>query len=224
MKQKKLKLKGLKTPKCLVFLYGFVNGRMKTAAINGEHGHLDAAYIHGRTHLFDELCKKRIIQLEKELSEARAEAETLMLELPSLTCPAQPQNTGAASGEGKLPDTVTQAQICRDEAAAAKRFAERQDIWKQQCEEVLARRSWIIRRLVKIREQLTLSERVCAEELSAVAHALQERFCIYCHGALLKPVHPGYLAPVEFAPFMANYRANHEMLKQMITNVLEKEA
>lgn len=220
MKQKKLKLIGLKTPRCLVFLYGFVNGRMKTAGINGEHGYLDASYIHGRIHLFDELCKKRISQLEKELSEARVEAETLMLELPSLTCPAQPQNTGAASGAGKLPETVTR----RDEAAAAKRFAERQDIWKQQCEEVLARRSWIIRRLVKIREQLTLSEWVCAEELSAVAHALQERFCIYCHGALLKPVHPGYIAPVEFEPFMDNYRANHETLKQMITNVLEKEA
>ena len=224
MKHKKLKLKGLKVPKFLVFLYGFINGRTKTAAINGEHGYLDASYIHGRTHLFDELCKKYIIQLEKELSEARAEAETLMLELQTLSCPAQPQNTGAAPRMGKLPDTVAQAQLCRDEAVAAKRAAERRDAWKQQREEVLARQSWIIRRLVKIREQLTLGERVCVEELSAIAHALQERFCIYCHGALLKPVHPDYIAPVEFAHFMVDYHADYEALKQKITDILDKEA
>lgn len=223
MKQKKKKLKGLKVPKLLVFLYGFTNGRMKTAAINGEHGYLDASYIHGRIHLFEKLCKESIIQLEQGVSKARVEAEMLILEMQSLSIPDCPQDTGAAAKTGKLPNTVAEAQLCRAEAQAARQAADRRDAWKQQQEEAMARHSWIVRRLVQIREQLALSERVCVEELSSIAHALQERFCIYCHGALLKPVRPGYIAPVEFAHFMTDYHANYEALKQRITDVLEKE-
>lgn len=222
MKKKNPKLKGLKTPNLFVFIHGFVNGRMRTAAVDGERGYVNSAYVHGRIHLFDEFCKKRIVQLEKETSEPRSEAQTLILELQALPCPPAIHDQPNAQAE-KFPDTVTEAQSCRAKAAAAAKNAEIIAAHKQKREDIIARRSWIIRRLIKIREQLALSERVCAEELSATAHALQDRFCVYGHGALLKPVCPDHIPAIEFESFLANYLAESEALQQKITAVLEEE-
>lgn len=227
MKKKTLKLKGLKTPKLFLFVHGFTNGRMKTAAVDSESGNLNSAYIHGKIYLFDKLCHDRVAQLNRELSETRTEAETLTLELNELVVPTQYRANDLAAhgaGEAKHPDSVAAAQAGRAAAASAERAAQAADKRKQERENILARRAWIIRRLVAIREKLALEERTCSEELAATADALRNCFCAYGHGALLKPVNLSYIPPVDYRPYLDGYRTDHEALMKKITGVLEKEA
>lgn len=227
MKKKTLKLKGLKTPKLFLFIHGFANGRMKTAAVDSESGNLNSAYIHGKIYQFDKLCHERVRQLDRELSEARIEADTLILELNELAVPPQYRSNDLATnntGSANAPDTVATAQAGRAAAASAEKAAQAAAQRKQERENILARRAWIFRRLVAIREKLALEERICAEELAATADTLRNCFCAYGHGALLKPINPTYVPPVNYQCYLDGYRTNHEVLKVKITNVLEKEA
>ena len=222
MKQKQPKLKGLKAPKLCVFLHGFLNGRMNTAGIDGGQGHLTSAHIHSQLHRFSEYCQKRLAKMEQETWELRTEARTLIPELRALACPSLPPER-VNSGTGRFPQTVDEAQSSRTAAAAEAKHEETRAGAKQLRDDVLARRTWIIRRLIKIREQLTLSERLCAEELSATAHALQSRFCTYGHGVLLKPLCAGHIPEIEFESFLADHHIDCEALRQQITAVLEEE-
>lgn len=227
MKKKTLKLKGLKTPKLFLFIHGFTNGRMKTSAVDSESGNLNSAYIHGKIYQFDKLCHDRVIQLDCGLSELRTEAETLILELNELVVPPPYRSNDLATnstGGANAPDTVAAAQAGRAAAASAEMAAQAANQRQQERENVLARRAWIVRRLVAIREKLALEERICSEELAATADALRNCFCSYGHGALLKPINPTYVPPVNYQCYLDGYRTDHEDLKAKITNVLEKEA
>lgn len=224
MKKKTLKLKGLKTPKLFLFIHGFTNGRMKTAAVDSESGNLNSAYIHGKVYLFDKLCHDRVIQLDCGLSELRTEAETLLLELNELVVPPLYHANDLATHGVNASDTVVAAQAGRAAAACAEKAAQAAAQRKQERENIRARRSWIIRRLVAIREKLALEERICFEELAATADALRNCFCAYGHGALLKPINHTYIPPVDYQCYLDGFRADYLVLKTKITNVLEKEA
>lgn len=227
MKKKTLKLKGLKTPKLFLFIHGFTNGRMKTAAVDSESGNLNSAYIHGKVYLFDKLCHDRVIQLDCGLSEIRTEAQTLILELNELVVPPLYGSNDMATngiGSANAPDTVAAAQAGRASAASAEKAAQAAAQRKQERENILARRAWIIRRLVAIREKLALEERICSEELAATADALRNCFCAYGHGALLKPINTTYIPLIDYQCYLDGFRADYLVLKAKITNVLEKEA
>lgn len=226
MKKKTLKLKGLKTPKLFLFIHGFTNGRMKTAAVDSESGNLNSAYIHGKVYLFDKLCHDRVIQLDCGLSELRTEAQTLILELNELVVPPPYRANDLVmhgTGDANAPDTVAAAQAGRAAADSAEKAAQAAMQRKQERENILTRRAWIIRRLVAIREKFALEERICSEELAATADALRTCFCAYGHGALLKPINHTYIPPVDYQCYLDGFRADYLALKTKITNVLEKE-
>lgn len=227
MKKKTLKLKGIKTPKLFLFIHGFTNGRMKTAAVDSESGNLNSAYIHGKIYQFNKLCHERVVQLDRGLSELRTEAQTLILELNEMVVPplyrANELATNSA-GDAVTKDSIAAAQACRAAAANAEKADQAASQRKQERENILARRAWIIRRLVAIREKLALEERICFEELAATADALRNCFCAYGHGALLKPINHTYIPPVDYQCYLDGFRADYLVLKTKITNVLEKEA
>ena len=52
MKNKKIRMKGLKTPSPVVFMHGFFNGRFKSAGIDLDSGLLNSAYVNGMMDLF----------------------------------------------------------------------------------------------------------------------------------------------------------------------------
>lgn len=227
MKKKTLKLKGLKTPKLCLFILGFTNGRMKTAAVDSESGNLNSAYIHGKIYQFDKLCHERVVHLERGLSELRTEAQTLILELNELVVPPPYRSNDLATnstGGVVTQDSILAAQARRAAAANAEKAAQAASQHKQEQENILARRAWIVRRLVAIREKLALEERICFEELAATADTLRNCFCAYGHGALLKPINTTYIPPIDYQCYLDGYWTDHEALKVKITNVLEKEA
>lgn len=222
-KVKTLKLKGLRTPRPFIFIHGFTDGRTKTAALDPQDGHLNSAYIHGHIYLFHELCKKRVIQLEKELSGIRAEAQTLIKELKNIKLPPECNMPEVDRPDSQRPATIAASRFSRAAAAEADKVEKANARLKTKRENILARREWIIHRLIKIREQISLSERICIEEMEATSNALKNCYCTYGHGALLKPVHPAYIPAVAYDGYLDAYFNAHNELSQKITDILNKE-
>lgn len=226
MKKKVLKLKGLKMPKLFLFIYGFTNGRMRTASVDSESGNLNSSYIHGKIYQFGELCHDCVAKLDRESSELRSDAESLIWELSELVVPPLCDSIDLARGEASAThqDSVSVAQANRAAAADAEKASQAMAQRKQECESILARRNCIVRRLIEIREKLALGERTCSEELAATADALSACFCAYGHGALLKPINPSYIPQIDYQCHLDDYRMELEVLKKKINNALEKEA
>lgn len=215
-KRKKLRCKGLWVPRPVLFLYGFLNGRFRTAGVDRETEVLNSAYIHGHGFLYRELYRRRIAQLERNLSPVYAEADKLMAELDAL--PDLPLGTCGKEGEsgGQLPKSAAEAQSRR---LAAKRIAQMDALRNK----TVQRRREIVDRLLEIRNQAASCELSCAEELEAVAEALKSRFCAYGHGVLLKPIHIRNIPEMDCGGYMEHYRAEHAPLKQKLESILDRE-
>ena len=223
MKKKVLKMKGLRTPKPIIFVHGFINGRMKTAALNPESGHLNSAYIFGKIYQFEKLCHDRAKCLEKDLCDIRTNAEMLIFKLNTLPIPSADGGKGV---QVKEMDPGSKASSADRRAAAAAMDAAAKDAAaaKEQREQIMAERMETVQQLIQIREQISLKQIVCMEELGATADALRNCFCTYGHGAMLRPMNPGYLPPVEFEGHLASHRDDCEALKKKINDAVDKEA
>ena len=224
MKKKSLYLKGLRTPRFLIFLRGFVDGRSKTAAVDSESKFLCSGYLEEKLFLFSELCDRRVIALEDGLSPDRSEASSLLMELSLLPAPTAGGESAPAAARavpGTPPATVPEAQACRAAARSAARAAEAAERSRKRREETEARRQAILQRLVEIQDRIATRELIAGEELSATAEALKGLLCAYAHGVLLRPVQARYLRPIEYAPRFDAYRQSHDALDRKLTRALQ---
>lgn len=81
MKQKTLKVKGMKVPRFFIWILGFIHSRiLKTAVINPETGYICSSYVTDKCKLFNELSSRRVKQLENELKAVRTEAFVIIAE------------------------------------------------------------------------------------------------------------------------------------------------
>jgi hypothetical protein len=208
---KRLHLKGLGTPRPFIFLHGFLDGRCKTAALDQESNLLNSAYLYGKRCLFAALCRQQVVRLETELAETRTEARKLLLELRAL-----PEPTACEPSESRPARGLSSAQA---ERLAAERAAQTAAAVAQE----KAKRVKNIRRLVELRERLATRERVCEESLAATAEALKERFAIYAHGVLLKPVRNRHIPAIQYDSLLADYQVEHNALRREIDALLQEE-
>ena len=80
MREKTLKIKGMRVPGLFIWLHGFFQGRItKTATVDEETGWISSSYITSKRKLFNELSAKRVKKLEQELKAVRVESFNLML-------------------------------------------------------------------------------------------------------------------------------------------------
>lgn len=80
MREKTLKIKGMRVPGLFIWLHGFFQGRItKTATVDEETGWISSSYITSKHKLFNELSAKRVKKLEQELKAVRMESFNLML-------------------------------------------------------------------------------------------------------------------------------------------------
>lgn len=226
MNNKKPKMRGINTPTPIVFFHGFLNGRFKSACVDKESNLLNSAYINGKVNLFSMYCKERIIKLETDLSAIRTEAETLIMEFAALPAVQQDKLDGESMIEEvpiRLPKKMDEAQANRAAAKNVAKAAENAEQLKIKKEQIATRRVEIIKRLVQIRNRITTKENNCYHELGATADALKERFCIYGHGVLLKPVYHHYIPGLEYNWVLEEYNADHEELRRRIATILKEE-
>jgi len=219
-RNKTLMLKGLRTPRPVLFVRGFVNGRMKTADLDQENSRLSSAYVSGMTCLFNEYCQKRVAKLETDLSAVRMEAETLLLELQALP-EAEAAEVQAPGLPDKLPETVAEAQHLRSAAKASAQAAELSSRVLEKQEAAAARRAAILGRLSEIKSRIAAKEQVCCQELGAASEALRARFCTYAHGVLMRPIRTRYIPDLEYARYLDSYYAAHNTLKREIATALK---
>lgn len=211
MAKNKLRLRGTSTVSA--FIKGFVDGRMHTAELDNQTQNLNSAFISSRICRFDELCCNRVIQLVNDLSAVRIEADVLAHEISEL--PGNDIEATTPSSEIR-PATAAEARNIRDSARDAADKAEKS-------RKKVEKRKEIIRRLTEIENITTKKERICREELSAVADRLERCFCVYCHGALLKPVYKRYIPEVRYEKKLEGYLSDYVYLKQKIREILDKE-
>lgn len=221
-RNKTLTLKGLRTPRPVLFVRGFVNGRMKTADLDQENSRLSSAYVSGMTCLFNEYCQKRVAKLETDLSAVRMEAEALLLELQALPEAEAAEVPAEAPGlPDKLPETVAEAQHLRSAAKASSQAAEFSSRVLEKQEATAARRATILGRLSEIKSRIAAKEQVCCQELGAASEALRARFCTYAHGVLMRPIRTRYIPDLEYARYLDGYYAAHNTLKRELATVLK---
>lgn len=226
MKNKKISMKGMKTPSPVVFMHGFFNGRFKSAGIDLDSGLLNSAYVNGMMDLFYKYCQERVDKLETDISAICTEAETLFIELKAI-----PENMSDRMSEeknmekipDKLPSTIQEAQEIR---AIARRIAEAKDFSEHlrgAINEKNSRRTEIIQRLVQIRDRIITKENNCYNELNATAFLLKERFCIYGHGVLLQSMLNRYIPNVDYDRILECYDTNHQEIKSRISTLTKGE-
>lgn len=226
MKNKKISMKGMKTPSPVVFMHGFFNGRFKSAGIDLDSGLLNSAYVNGMMDLFYKYCQERVDKLETDISAICTEAETLFIELKAI-----PENMSDRMSEeknmekipDKLPSTIQEAQEIR---AIARRIAEAKDFSEHSrgaINEKNSRRTEIIQRLVQIRDRIITKENNCYNELNATAFLLKERFCIYGHGVLLQPMLNRYIPNVDYDRILECCDTNHQEIKSRISTLTKGE-
>ena len=226
MKNKKISMKGMKTPSPVVFMHGFFNGRFKSAGIDLDSGLLNSAYVNGMMDLFYKYCQERVDKLETDISAICTEAETLFIELKAI-----PENMSDRMSEeknmekipDKLPSTIQEAQEIR---AIARRIAEAKDFSEHlrgAINEKNSRRTEIIQRLIQIRDRIITKENNCYNELNATAFLLKERFCIYGHGVLLQSMLNRYIPNVDYDRILECYDTNHQEIKSRISTLTKGE-
>lgn len=203
MRQKTLRIKGMRVPRLFIWVHGFFQGRIiKTAGVDEETGYICSGYIEGKRKLFNELSSNRVKQLELELKAVRAEAFDLMAQ-------------HAAVSKNLVEDVINEKPSTIDERRDAERCNSRRAEYSKHYEE-------IIKRLGEIDSKIRSSELNAKEELDATASCLQSIFATYGHGMMLHPIQSRYIPPVEYDYCFQLYDEAHRVEDQQIRYILKE--
>lgn len=203
-KRKAFSIKGLQTPRILIWLLGLLHGKiMRAGTIDPDSNLLCGSYITSKSKLYKEYCHKRIGALEEELKGLRTEASCLMFENETL--------------QGQLSTLVVDTAPA--ESNQQKRIAARTATVRSSA---LARKDAVLLRLSEIGEEIRSKEMACREELAATAEALQSRFSTYGHGMLLRPVFQKAIPPLEYEGCLRPYQQLHEETDTRLANMIRR--
>lgn len=219
-----IKFNATHTPRPVVFIHGFVDGRTHASGINGQSGHLDGAYISGKSFLFDEFVKKHISQLNQDLTSIRTEAEVLMLEYTSLP---NPENGAPPSAAPTIPTASASksTEDSRQKRSAAKKAAKAQQdaaAARQKHQQECDRRLEMLCRLVEIDHRIRSRELEYITHLKATSDALKERFMVYGHAVLLRAFSTESIPELDFTEQLGDYYATHADFSKRLRTIIDK--
>ena len=189
MREKTLKIKGMRVPGLFIWLHGFFQGRItKTATVDEETGWISSSYITSKHKLFNELSAKRVKKLEQELKAVRMESFNLMLKESELR---KKLEKNFVEIESECSDI--------DKKRVIRSFQEQRVEDKKAYQEV-------IKRLGQIYSKIKSSE------LNATASAIQSMFSIYGQGMLyrLGPVQDKMIPPINYDRLFDLYIDTHK--------------
>ncbi|MCD8097714.1 MAG: hypothetical protein LUE31_06725, partial [Lachnospiraceae bacterium] len=93
---------------------------------------------------------------------------------------------------------------------------------KANADATAARRREILQRLTEIRHRINSRNRICEEELGAVADRLTAKFAAYASGVLLKPFSADVLPQLDWRPHLEDYYHDHAPLMGRISEALDE--
>ena len=178
-----LKVKGLHTPRLLLWMKGFLDRTLHTGGIDPENGEISSSYITGQVARFEEACEKRIAAADDKIKGLWAEADNKLIDYANL-----PQIE-------RVPDYKDVPGITNGAAARIHEKAEKDKAFRE------AKRIDIVKRLSDI-ENLILAESIQVdEEIAATANQLSSCLAAYGHGLLFKPVYPHMIPSIDTSKY-----------------------
>lgn len=229
MKQKTLNIPGMRVPRPVVFVHGFMSGRFKVAGLDPETECIRSGYINEKINLYDCLAHNRVKMLEDETKGVRSEAFDIMAEeaqIRQLQNEIQAKADEAQQNEQNPEPEPKTIQEIRD---AQKRKAERQanrNMISANQDQLKNKRRENLKRLGEIDEKIRSCELRAQEELEATATKLQSIFATYTKGALLRPIHPKYIPVIkrhDFDSYKQSHKAEDEQMRYILKEVYDYE-
>ena len=158
------RLKGLDTPRFLIFLSGWHHARKGFIRID-EWGCMQSGFIKRKQEDFEYYCARVMERMEEDLSPVRVELKKLFIEYASLE-----QKAFARNVKNKSSRTI---QDMRAEESV-----------RQAEQSVKSKRKELFDRIISLQKMLETKEIVMEQELLAAAARMRALFSCYCHGVL----------------------------------------
>lgn len=196
-----LHIRGLSTPRWLLWVHGFVHGHiLKSGGLDPESGVISSCYITGKCSLFREACITRMELLERTLQKDWANVDDLLVDYAALCAALAIEPTGA-------PEPTDSAGIRASERAANDRATKK------------AYRQSILKQLLATANHIRTEECIAAGQLEATGEKIKSIFSAYGHGLIMKPIYPGNLPALPFAGCVNDYRKAHSSASEALEKI-----
>ena len=196
MKRSAIRLKGDKTPRTILYLKGFLHGKIyKTAALDTDTNRLRSAYLAEKLSLLDARCHLAVQAMEEDLHDQWTEAAELITRY---------RLSGKTS-------TAPQSGTPREQAkASAEESAKRKNA------------EMLLSRLTDIHSEIISRELLLTEELQQAAHGLLSRLSAYGHGVVRHPIsHENLPVPV-LQEYLTDYHTTHRPVREELLAILKE--
>ncbi len=158
------RLKGLNTPRFLVFMSGWHHARKGFIRID-EWGCMQSGFIKRKQEDFEYYCAKMMEKMEENLSPVRMELKKLFIEYASLEQDDSPHSTKNKSSKS-IQDLRAEESI------------------RQARQSLKSKKKELFDQMIRLQKSLETSEIVMEEELLAAAARMRALLSCYCHGVL----------------------------------------
>lgn len=191
--KKTLPMKGVRIPRLLLFLLGFIHGRLHTAQLEG--GVIASAFLVGQIERFYMACTVRCMEAARTLYDEWKNADKLLLELELLLLEFP---------EAKAAESNTSTQARAKEKAQVKRHT-------------------ILTELSRIANTIRAETERADKQMEATAHLLMSCFTAYGHGVLMKPISSKNLPEILYKKYTDVILEAHKSTWSKLNSVLKEE-
>lgn len=199
-----LRVRGLRTPRILLWTRGFVHGKiLHSGGLDAETEQLASGYISGQTARFRHACTVCEKKVELRLAQAWREADQILLTLSALSYPQ---------------DDLASASPVANSAQARQREAQRNHRAANASQRLIT-----LKRLSDIANTIQLEMNQTHDQMEATAQLLLSAFSAYGHGMLMRPVCTRNLPVLRYEDCADRLLATHEDTWKDVCTVLKEE-
>ena len=197
-----LPMKGLHTPRFLIWCKGFTHGKLRTGGLDPETNTLSSGYITGQTKRFRNACIVRREEAETKLTKAWTEADQLLIEYSTLS-------TALADSDGQNARSETSAQARARERAAGKRASRKAD------------RQTILKNMAGLVNTIRGEYDTAHDQMEATAESLLSVYATYSHGLLMKPIYQNVLPELPYEDCADQILTAHESTWNALVTIVQ---
>ena len=199
-----LPMKGLRTPRLLIWMLGFFHGKIiRTGGLDPASNTLSSGYVTRQIKCFGEACTACRKEAEKKLVNVWPKAQEKLMEYAAVSA-ALAASGGYVGGNGSAQD-----KRAADQAADA--YAAR-----------LEKRQAILKELCALSNQIHSEQNQARARMEATAERLLSVFATYGHGLLMKPVYLHHLPQLQFEDCAQQILKHHEAVWNTIETILKE--
>ena len=189
-----LPMKGLHTPRFLIWCKGFTHGKLRTGGLDPETNTLSSGYITGQTKRFRNACIVRREEADAKLTKAWTEADQLLIDYSTLSA--------------SLADSGGQTRA--RERAAGKRASRKAD------------RQTILKNMAGLVNTIRGEYDTAHDQMEATAESLLSVYATYGHGLLMKPIYQNVLPDLVYEDSVQQILSAHANTWNALVTIVEE--